>query len=39
MPENLVAQRQNKKIEDLLYDDARRKKEKQADIERQQQLK
>jgi len=28
MPENLVAQRQNKKIEDLLYDDARRKKEK-----------
>jgi hypothetical protein len=39
MPENLVAQRQNKKIEDLLYDDARRKKEKQADLERQQQSK
>lgn len=36
MPENLAAQRQNKKIEDLLYDDARRKKEKQAELEKQQ---
>jgi hypothetical protein len=36
MPENLAAQRQNRKIEDLLYEDARRKKEKQAELERQQ---
>lgn len=36
MPENLAAQRQNRKIEDLLLEDARRKKEKQAELERQQ---
>lgn len=34
VPDNIAAQRQNKRIEELLYDDARRKKEKQAELER-----
>jgi hypothetical protein len=39
MPENLAAKRENKRIEDLLYEDARRKKEKQAELERMQKTK
>lgn len=34
MPEQLVQKRENRKIEDLLMDDARRKKEKIAELEK-----